>query len=147
MEPVIRNILNNPVIHTIENQRLNFTWSKAIAYADDVMIITKPTPVSVQGVFSKYERLTQASGLRLNADKTEIFPFGRMQLAQHYNINYCHRNYTLTPLQSIKINGVHFDTNQQRMKELNFQMMFQKMDIHFCDWRGGPYHYQVKFIL
>ena len=71
MEPLLRNIAKNNTIAAIKNRTIIFTWLKIIGYADDVTIITENTNNSVKQTFYEYERLTRASGLKLNADKTE----------------------------------------------------------------------------
>jgi Reverse transcriptase (RNA-dependent DNA polymerase) len=73
MEPVIRNIEVNDKITAITSQNLNFAWPKILGYADDITVITANTQESVNEVFFEYQRLRQASGLQLNADKTEKF--------------------------------------------------------------------------
>jgi len=49
--------------------KLNF---KASAFADDVTIVCMKTTKAIYEIFWEYERLTNRSGLELNADKTEI---------------------------------------------------------------------------
>ena len=51
---------------------------KASGYADYIAIVCKSNLQSVQDVFRKYERLTEKSGLELNADKTEILRIGHL---------------------------------------------------------------------
>ena len=75
IDPLIRNLNRNaeisPVRIKLKNmlETINF---KAAAYADDISVICLNTSEAIQGVFSEYNRLTQLSGLELNADKTEI---------------------------------------------------------------------------
>jgi len=71
MEPLLRNIAKNNTITAVGSRTLNYTWPKIIGYADDVTIITENTNNSVKQIFHEYEKLTKASGLKLNADKTE----------------------------------------------------------------------------
>ena len=44
-----------------------------LAYADDITIITKNDEISVNNIFIEYDKLSIASGLYLNADKTDKF--------------------------------------------------------------------------
>jgi hypothetical protein len=75
IDPLIRNILANRHIEIIEintritNLKLN---SKTGAFADDIWTLCKNNNESIQGVFTEYERLTNKSGLTLNANKFEI---------------------------------------------------------------------------
>ena len=73
IEPVIRNLLNNDNITVINSNRLNYCWPKVLAYADDITIITKNNEISVNNIFMEYDKLSIASGLYLNADKTDKF--------------------------------------------------------------------------
>jgi hypothetical protein len=69
IDPLIRNIENNPNI-----SRANIPECpapKILAYADDVTSITGSN-AGIKEIFKEYERLSRASGLMLNADKTEI---------------------------------------------------------------------------
>jgi endonuclease/exonuclease/phosphatase (EEP) superfamily protein YafD len=91
IEPVIRNINNNDNIDTISSRAINYTWPKILGYADDLTILTKNNNQCIEEVFAEYEFFTRASGLKLNADKTEIFTIrnsDRMPDAAPVNINY-----------------------------------------------------------
>jgi hypothetical protein len=88
-------------------------------------------------VFAEYEIFTRASGLKLNADKTEIFPIcsnDQMFDAAPVNINYLGQQYTLARLESIKINGIIFNNDRSQMQDANFEIMSSKMSRHFTDW-------------
>jgi len=73
IEPILRNIKKNVNINCVESVRLNYTWPKAVAYADDIIIISHNETNCVQGIFDEYQCLRLASGLKLNADQTEKF--------------------------------------------------------------------------
>jgi hypothetical protein len=53
IEPVIRNIENNVHITSVRCNRLNYAWPKALAYADDVSILTNNNDNSVQEIFNE----------------------------------------------------------------------------------------------
>ena len=55
---------------------------------------------SVQGIFKQYERLTQRSGLELNADKTEILSM-HTDASRVYRIQYCGNEIDLTTMKEI----------------------------------------------
>jgi hypothetical protein len=55
MEHVIRNISINPLISSIDSQRIGFTWPKVIAYADDITVISKISPGNIPTIFQEYE--------------------------------------------------------------------------------------------
>ncbi len=72
----MRNLNNNRRVKEIKLLRKNATNEeinyKGAAYADDISVICKKSNDCIQQVFYKYKRLTKRSGLKLNADKTEI---------------------------------------------------------------------------
>ena len=70
IDPLIRNIEMNkniPALSLSENCVI-----KTVAYADDIAIISRNTNSSSNVIFDEYGKLTNMSGLTLNADKTEI---------------------------------------------------------------------------
>jgi len=69
MDPLIRNIEANTNITLSEIQ--DTPLPKVLAYADDITCVIENDINNVKGIFAEYERLTGASGLSLNADKTE----------------------------------------------------------------------------
>ncbi len=136
MEPVIRNIENNAVIQAVRCNRLNYTWPKALAYADDVSVLTNNNDASVKEIFKEYWKLSLASGLFLNADKTEQFNITsdeNIGILNH-NVEYGQTNYNIENLNLVKINGIYFSNDKTLMANENATHMVQKMDKHFSDW-------------
>ena len=74
VEPLLRKINSDPTIKGITISGKNMP--KALAYADDIACLIKPEEYSLQQIFNHYEVLTRVSGLKLNADKTEIISKG-----------------------------------------------------------------------
>jgi len=137
IEPVLRNIDRNDAISKITSHRIQFTWPKAVAYADDITIITQNEQQCVQNIFKEYQRLTEASGLSLNADKTEkynIYSRNLRQPPEQQDILYGNQIYTLVNQNTIKINGIIFNRDIETMRELNFDILLGKMSRHFKDW-------------
>ena len=75
IEPLLRNLENNARIERIRSNALGIDLPPAYAYADDVSGCIKNSAISLQEIFFEYERLTNQSGLELNADQTEIIHF------------------------------------------------------------------------
>ena len=126
MEPLLRNLAKNNTITAIKSRTINFTWPKIIGYADDVTIITENTNNSVKQIFHEYERLTRASGLKLNADKTEKLNITSHNVAGALvatNVTYCDTRYLIQAQNDIKINGVTFNQNEAVTKRINFEAM------------------------
>jgi hypothetical protein len=136
IEPVIRNIQANEEIIPVTCNRLNYTWPKVLAYADDITVLTKNNHRSVQAIFTEYEKLSQASGLFLNADKTELFNITSPQnfAMQQHHVRYANNDYSIINSMSVKINGIFFNNNKDEMAQENFDCMFAKMNKHFMDW-------------
>jgi hypothetical protein len=137
IEPIIRNIMNNTDIEVLNSDRINYEWPRVLGYADDITILTNNNNKCVSAVFEEYELFTTASGLKLNADKTEIFTIKGNDVPPdpgQYNIRYMGQHYILNQLETIKINGIYFNTNRLQMQETNLALMTEKMNRHFSDW-------------
>jgi hypothetical protein len=114
---------------------MDYTRPKIIGYADDVTT-TENTNNSVKQIFHEYERLTKASGLKLNADKTEKLNITSHNVAgalASNNVTYCNTRYLIQAQDNIKTNGVTFNQNDAMMKNLNFENMKAKTDRHFTE--------------
>jgi hypothetical protein len=76
MDPLIRNINSNDIIKKIKHSKLpDETHTNAFGHADDISNLCNDDPVSIQEIFTEYEKLSKLSNLTLNADKTEIVQF------------------------------------------------------------------------
>ncbi len=135
IEPLIRNLQNNLNIKPIKSLTLQYTWPKVYAYADDITCIIQNEPESKQILFSEYESFSKISGLKLNADKTEVYYFGMAERQQDItNISYLNTDYNINPVDAIKINGIFLCQNQINLKNLNMNLLIEKMDRHFTQW-------------
>ena len=77
----MRNIKKNEQIVPITTRSLG-DLPKAYSFADDVTALTVNNERSVQGIFNEYQRLTEISGLTLNAEKTELMRIKKTDLFQ-----------------------------------------------------------------
>jgi len=137
IEPVLRNIMANDNITPLRSGRIGYTWPKILGYADDLTIITNNNDRCIDEVFVEYEHFTKASGLKLNADKTELFPIQGGNLVPDLDpvpIKYLNQQYNANRLNSIKINGIIFSTDRSQMQAANLKIMIEKMNRHFSDW-------------
>jgi Reverse transcriptase (RNA-dependent DNA polymerase)/zinc-binding in reverse transcriptase len=137
IETVIPNIQANQQIEPVIDDRLQYQWPKVLAYADDITVITCNTPSCIQAIFSEYEQLTKASGLKLNADKTEKFNVTSANIGHQLgatDIRYCDKHHQIVPVDFIKINGITFHRSHQRMADANYLTMRAKMERHFREW-------------
>jgi hypothetical protein len=136
IEPLIRNIQNNNQIVPIKSRTLQYEWPKVFGYADDITCVVLNNDTSKQQIFTEYERFTKFAGLKLNADKTEIYCFDGNNRVQHglTNITYLGENVTIIPKESIKVNGIELCQNLRTLRRLNAEKLLAKMDRHFKQW-------------
>ena len=136
MELLVRNIENNKVISALRSRQLNSDLPKSYAYADDVNVITRNDPGSVQAVFNEYERLTLLSGLELNADKTEIMRIKSGGNAEQVNLDilYCGNTYRIKSLNQIQINGILFKQDWNEMKLVNVDNVMDRIQTQCRRW-------------
>ncbi len=137
IEPLIRNVQKNINIKPIQSLTLSYEWPKIYGYADDITCVMSNDNKSKQALFNEYENFTKASGLHLNADKTEIFNFGNranINYAVITNFNYMDKQYSVAPVPEIKMNGILLCQNYHRFREININALIDKMDRHFQQW-------------
>ena len=128
MDPLLRNIEGNSNITPITITKLNkHIKLKTFAYADDIAVMTT-NDNSITEIFVEYEKLYHCSGLRLNADKTEILSLSR-HLNDHVNlsVSYLNENIYLTSTEKIKICGNYLLLNPyERYKTLQIGLILLK---------------------
>ena len=136
MEPLLRNIEVNNDIGNVRSGSLEKDLPKVYAYADDVNAVIKNNQASIQALFQEYGRLTNASGLELNADKTEILKIktNNAGIQESFNVNYLDREYNLTTCQETKINGILLQQDPTAMQENNVRNAIGKMKAAFAGW-------------
>ena len=131
MEQLLCNIEANPRIESIHT--LGRALPKAYAYADDINTIIKDNGAGDTEVFREYERLSNLSGLELNADKTEILQFGN-SIKRDFEVEYLRKRYRITSSEKIKINGVIFHSRYEATVEANVQSVVSKMEAQLKKW-------------
>jgi hypothetical protein len=106
IDPLLRNINNSPKIKVIKitnSRKRNFNITfKAGAYADDVSVVCRDDRYSIQGVFDEYNRLTNRSGLELNAEKTEILKLNS-KIVSMITFTYNNKTMNIKSVNKIKI--------------------------------------------
>jgi hypothetical protein len=156
IKPLVKNIRKNNTIKAIKSRTTDFTWPKIIGYADDVTIIAKNTNKSVKPIFHEYERLSKASGLKVNGDKKENINITSLNVVGAIatnNVTCCNTRYLIQAQNEITINGIIFNQNEDTMKRGNFEVMKSKLERHFQEWskRGllliGKTQIVRKFVL
>jgi zinc-binding in reverse transcriptase len=130
MDPLIRNIEANININRAEI--LNTPVPKALAYADDITCLIENDVNNVKEIFAQYERLTRASGLSLNADKTEILDINENQ----YKVVYEGNEHCIRGTKAVKINGIAFNKDIPQMKEENYNGLVTKIEKMLVGWKA-----------
>ena len=134
MEPLLCNIAANNRIKCIRSARAG-DLPKIYAYADDVNGLILNERDSLNEMFREYERLTNKSGLELNADKTEILPFSSEGfIEKDFEINYLNKRHIVTAKKEIKVNGVLLQQNFEAMQNSNVLLVKGKMESQLRKW-------------
>jgi hypothetical protein len=132
IDPLLRNLNKSKDIEEIKIQTSNIFF-KAGAYADDVSVVCKNTAKSIHGVFHEYGRLTERSGLELNAEKTEIL---RLNNNQKLNIKfrYLGKSFNIETVSKLKICGLFYCNNNDEEYELNVLNKIKKLTCKIRQW-------------
>ena len=135
IEPLIRNLKSNDRILPVSANSLNFPIPKVYSFADDVTVVAKNEQRGLQAVFNEYEVFTKASGLELNAGKTEILCFnGHQRAAQQFNVQYNGTVHQLNSMERIKVNGVILLQDPERREAVNVANAAEAMERLLLVW-------------
>ena len=138
VEPLLRNIENNPLVESVSSVTLAATLPKSYAYADDVNCFVKNNVRTIQGIFNEYDRLSRLSGLKLNADKTEIMHLVsrnlRLAVRLPFRFVYSGENHLVESSLEIKINGIFFQQDEEKMRNRNVEAVAEKIDKQMKMW-------------
>jgi len=108
-----------------------YIWPTALGYADDVTVICT-NEADVQKIFDIYERFSKATGLELNADKTEM---QIMNLpVKEIRITYKSQEAKITHTENIKINGVNFLPLAEERKQINWAEVIDRTKQQMRRW-------------
>ncbi len=136
-DPLLRNLNNNKTIKEVKiskkkvkNVEINF---KSAAYADDISVICEKSYECIQQVFYEYERLTQRSGLELNADKTEILSLSSKEKDQ-INFRYNDKSFEISTVEKIKICGLFYCKDLDEEYQLNVSEKIKKLSYKIKLW-------------
>ena len=133
IDPLIRNIDNNPAIcHLKLAEQCNL---KTLAYADDIAIITNNDNESISQIFTEYMKLTNCSGLTLNADKTEILNLSNSTKTSTEAL-YNNVNLQLTHKSAITICGNYLSLNDNDCYRENVMSKIDKLTSQLNRWKG-----------
>ena len=124
METLCHRIKHCPNIRGIT---CNNTEHKYGAYADDLTVFVKDR-ASLLELINILKNFRKFSGLEININKTEGFVLGE-DGEQFKNLN-------INLVSEIKITGVTFGYDSDKVEDLNFNPILVKMARRFNDWKG-----------
>jgi exonuclease III len=134
IDPLLRNLNKNARIKQVQLSRRNVQINfKSAAYADDISVICQKNIESIQQVFVEYEKLTERSGLELNADKTEILLLNS-KVTETFNINYKNESINIRTVNRIKICGLYFCADMNEEYNLNVREKITKLEHKIKLW-------------
>lgn len=98
---------------------------KVNQYADDTQIFSQFDEVSINEIIQTFNEFTQASGLLINYDKTEVLRLGAVRNTNVKLQTYPELKWTN---EQIQILGIIVTTNLTKLNELNFDPIITKMN-------------------
>ena len=100
-------------------------------------MVAKKKDTCLKAVFKEYESFSEESGLVLNATKTEMLCFNNSRTTDYeIDVDYMGASHKLKASEMIKINGILFQQNLERMKDSNVEHVATRMDRHLRSWSG-----------
>ena len=133
IDPLIRNIEMNRNIPPLSlSESCNI---KSLAYADDIAIISENSNSSFNNIFSEYGKLTEMSGLTLNADKTEILNLSHSD-KQTTNASYLNNDLIINHKHQITICGNCISLDPSVCYKANITDKITKLCKQLNLWKG-----------
>ena len=105
---------------------------QSLAFADDIAVVTNQD--SIGEIFKEYERLYHCSGLRLNADKTEILQLTRNYTQFNTMVSYLNEDIELLNTERIKICGNHLLLDPKERYNLNIGARIDSLQKILTNW-------------
>jgi hypothetical protein len=149
MDPLLRNLnMNEDILGIKLSSKSSVTTfqHKGSGYADDISIICKDTKGSLKSIFVEYQRLTEISGLELNADKTEILRLTSND-SKDYVFKYQGEHHTISNVDRIKICGIYFSANQDVEMNHNVDEKISKLECKLKPWVKRGLSLEGKILL
>jgi hypothetical protein len=138
IDPLIRNLNKNSKIKpiTITSKLSKITIQhKASGFADDVSVACHNDQESIEEIFSEYQKLTDRSGLTLNADKTEILNLNVNKKSVKYVVKYEGKKIEINCVTQLKICGIYFCESDDEDHKLNVLDKIDKLKLNLKKWQ------------
>ena len=149
MDPLIRNLNKNEKIVGITldlKGKATPFQHKSSGYADDISIICRDTKAGLDAIFSEYQRLTEKSGLELNADKTEILRLTNVE-KKTYAFEYRGDKHAISNVEKIKICGIYFSADSEVERQHNVDDKISKLECKLRPWIKRGLSLEGKILL
>ena len=104
--------------------RVGDTEHKISQYADDTTLFVPFNISSVDTTFSLFERFQSVSGLKVNFDKTEIFPLGSLK---DVTIDLYGKRNIRWSQSGVKVLGINITHSRQSLVQQNFNPILAKL--------------------
>jgi exonuclease III len=139
IDPLIRNLNNNDKIKPIVIKTKFKTLQrrhKASGFADDISVACMNDSESVNNIFAEYQRLTNLSGLTLNADKTEILNLNPLSVTKVFEVTYNYNKIRIASIASLKICGIYFCNDPETQHTYNVKEKIIKLRNKLKIWQS-----------
>jgi hypothetical protein len=150
IDPLLRNLNNNseitPVKFICPLKNKPVKAHKACGFADDVSVICIDDGISLKQIFREYQRLTDKSGLTLNADKTEILTLHPDTLIKTFPIEYNKQTLNITSVLKLKICGIYFCKDLNEEYEHNVNQKINKLVGNLKIWSSRKLTFKVNHL-
>jgi len=102
---------------------------------------------SVNNIFIEYQRLTNKSGLTLNADKTEILKLNPFSLTNNYEVTYNNNVIKIKCIASLKICGIFFSNDPETQHKKNVEEKIIKLRNKLKLWQARHLTFEGKSLI
>ncbi len=150
IDPLLRNLNNNCRIAPVKlkcKKDISVQVHKACGFADDISVICMNNKVSVQQVFREYQRLTDKSGLTLNAEKMEILSLYPGNHTKDFPIEYENIKLTITSVLKLKICGIFFCNDLNEEYDLNVHHKIEKLVGNIKIWSSRNLTFEGRSLI
>jgi len=121
---LMNSIENNPELKGLMIS--NIPIPKVVGYADDITVLLDADS-PLQPIFDEYQKFTLATGLRLNADKTEVMYVPENKNKNEQIIKYINDDHTIKSQEMIKLNGIKFSSDANQTNMINWDEILSRI--------------------
>jgi exonuclease III len=138
VELLALSIKQNNSIHGINIQGEEIKISQ---FADDTAFYLQNNIENIKEIFRSIDKFSKISGLKINKEKTEILLMGNT------NILDIHKDIQHYVKDNIKMLGIQISGNKEKMIELNYEPIIEKMKNTIQRWQKQEISIQGKIVI